>query len=430
MIPRFFTNLECDNALAWPLLVDTLEDAMMRFSTGGIQQPVRESLAVEKYQGFLGMMPCYSESDNVLACKLVSLYPNNWQEHGLSTHIVYVLLFDASNGSLLALLEGESITKRRTAATSAVSARWLLSSRQPKTLAVLGAGHQALAHVQVLTNQHNLSHVKVWNYRKTSAENLAETVSGWLSGIQVSVCDTVAECVSDADLVVTATFSSTPILSGAWLKPGAHVMAVGAARPNMAEMEPQLLNSAQVYVDSYAGARAESGDIIHSGCAIKSELGQVIATGKKADDQDTTTVFKSLGLAVQDLVAAKMVYDQYRNEKQQKVVPVPIWTTEKVKLWQQEEKNNDLEGQDDVTAVLMAQTSVESQKVTLKCEAKLLNNKAIVVNLKTTAECNLCMVYKAKTGQLMGITDGRAMTEMHLVQQEKLSSQILLKSNL
>ena len=329
-------------------------------------------------------MPCYSPSDDVIACKLVSVYPGNGKL-GISSHIVYVLLFQASTGRLLSIMEGESITKRRTAATSALSAKWL-APKDPKILAILGAGHQALAHMQVLLDQYpGLKQIKLWNYRQSSALKLAEEVSGWMKMDQwIEVCESTDECVQDADLVVTATFATEPILQETKLKSHeVHIMSVGAPRPDWSEIQSEVWNASKVYVDSFAGAKAESGDLINSQCAIEDELGSFISIGSSANATNQRTIFKSLGLAVEDLVAAKMVFE--RSKKGSKC-PVKFLEAENAKEF------NGIQDQ--------VKTSVKN----FEAKGILTNEELLVCEIKTDST-GLALLYKAQTGELKAIMD-------------------------
>lgn len=371
--------------------------------------PVRAMLPVTDYNGYLGLMPCFSGFDNIMACKIISLYSDN-RQYNAPTIIVYVLLFDADTGKLLTIMEGEGITKRRTAATSAVSARFL-ANPSPKKLAILGSGLQALSHIQVLVDMYpSIEEVTIWNYRKKTAVTLAEQASGWLPGKTIKVFDEVSQAVDDADLIVTATFASTPVLNAAWVKPGAHIMAVGAAVPDMAEMEPELLNKAQVFVDSYGGASKESGDILMSGCTIQAELGEVVAgiKGGRRDDR-SVTIYKSLGLAVQDLVAAKIVFDEVAGGEGNPL-PVPKYNSDDVTVFLEGLSYSELEPHS-------VSTELATSKVKMNCTAasngpKYLSCTIITGTVDESEKSTLCLVYRALTGQLMGIIEGDFLNQL------------------
>ena len=319
-------------------------------------------------------------------------------------------------------MEGESITKRRTAATSALSAKWL-APKNPKILSILGAGHQALAHMQVLLDQYpGLKQIKLWNYRKSSAIRLAEEVSGWLTKEQwIEVFDEVDECVQDADLIVTATFATKPVLKGTKLRSDdVHLMSVGAPRPDWSEIEPEVWNASQVYVDSFAGAQAESGDIINSQCKIVDELGSIIGNLLNTGSKNQRTIFKSLGLAVEDLVAAKMVF-----EKSKKGSKCPLKFLE---LDHQDYLGEDIFIKDQVNTKVknFEANAILSEDFEVRSLSQTLSHDLMVCEIKTEAT-NFTLLYKAQTGELKAIIDTKKMANYTLHQ--RLGNYFNLKLN-
>ncbi|XP_051789624.1 ketimine reductase mu-crystallin isoform X2 [Erpetoichthys calabaricus] len=251
-------------------LIPRLEEALVRFSAGSITQPLRTIIPLEKHNGFFLAMPAYSPHDDVLATKLLTFYQRE-PSSSHPNHMSSILLFDPACGSLQAVLDGNVITVRRTAAVSAIATK-----------------------------------VRVWSRTKTNTEKFARTVRG-----PVRVCDSVKEAVQGADVIVTVTRSMEPVLFGEWVKPGAHINAVGACRPDWREMDDELMKKAVVYVDSREAALKESGDVILSGAEIFSELGDVV-NGTKPALSERTSVFKSLGMGIQDAVSAKLVFDHWK----------------------------------------------------------------------------------------------------------------------
>jgi ornithine cyclodeaminase/alanine dehydrogenase-like protein (mu-crystallin family) len=195
-------------------------------------------------------------------------------------------------------MDGRYITEMRTAAVSAVATD-ALAARDAKVLTLIGAGVQARSHLEVLPHVREFEEIRVWNRSWERAERFAQE-----HGIKVM---SLEPAVRDADVVVTATSSHEPILKGEWLKKGAHVNAIGAARPDWRELDDAVMANV-VVVDSYQGARSESGDVILSGIAPYAELGEIL-NGSKPARANETTVFKSLGMAVQDVATAQMVYE-------------------------------------------------------------------------------------------------------------------------
>ncbi len=274
-------------------LIPAMEKALIDFSAGRVIQPVRSIIAVDPPGGFLGIMPAFSQG---LGLKVVTFYPPN-AEIGLPTHMATIFLVDPKTGTPLVVMDGRLITEMRTAAVSAVATR-LLASPDAKILAILGSGVQARSHVEALRLVRKFEEIRVWSRTKENAETFA---------VEIGATSMAAEdAVRGADVIVTVTSSQTPVLRGAWLKPGCHVNAVGACRPEWRELDDEAMQNL-VFVDSREGAQKESGDIILSRAKIYAELGEALA-GKVPARPDETTIFKSLGMAVEDIAAALLVY--------------------------------------------------------------------------------------------------------------------------
>ncbi|XP_006153331.1 ketimine reductase mu-crystallin isoform X2 [Tupaia chinensis] len=310
--PVFLSAAEVQDHLhSSSLLIPPLEAALANFSSGpdgGVMQPVRTVVPVAKHRGFLGVMPAYSAAEDALTTKLVTFYEGHSTTSTIPSHQATVLLFEPSNGSLLAVMDGNVITAKRTAAVSAIATKFL-KPPSSEVLCILGAGVQAYSHYEVFTEQFSFKEVRIWNRTKENAEKFAVTVQG-----EVRVCSSVQEAVTDADVIITVTMATEPILFGEWVKPGAHINAIGASRPDWRELDDELMKQAVLYVDSHEAALKESGDVLLSGAEIFAELGEVVK-GVKPAYREKTTVFKSLGMAVEDTVAAKLVYDSWSSGK-------------------------------------------------------------------------------------------------------------------
>lgn len=273
-------------------LIPAMRKVLAEFSAGKWKQPLRGVLA--QHGGFFGVMPASGES---MGIKMVTFYPGNAGTK-LPTHMAVIALFDPETGEPFALMDGRYITEMRTAAVSAVATD-ALAGADAKVLALLGAGVQAQAHLEVLPHVRRFEEVRVWNHRREKAERFAEE-----HGIKAMDLEAA---VRDADVIVTATSAREPFLTGEWLKPGAHVNAVGAARPDWRELDDAAMANVLI-VDSYEGARKESGDVILSKATPFAELGEIV-NGSKRVDRKATTIFKSLGMAVEDVAAARLVYE-------------------------------------------------------------------------------------------------------------------------
>lgn len=312
VLPRYFGYGEVLEYLGgqWHQLIHAVENSLASFSSGHVIQPVRTSVPLGKHEGFLFSMQAYDKKEEALASKLVTVYPRN-KKIGLPSIQATVLHYDVTNGNLLAIMDGEVITCMRTAAASAVATKYL-APKDPKILAILGSGSQARSHYQALSHLFNFEKVHVWNIHQDSANNfVSEIQNGGQSAVSFA---SVEECVKDADVIVTVTMATSPILQKEWVKTGAHINAVGAPVPTWQELSCELMRSSVVYVDSKEGALVESGDIIISQAEIYAEIGEVVL-GKKDAFRSETTVFKSLGMAVEDVAAAKLVYSQFLLKK-------------------------------------------------------------------------------------------------------------------
>jgi ornithine cyclodeaminase/alanine dehydrogenase-like protein (mu-crystallin family) len=281
--------------LHWDGLIAAMETALTAFSLGRVLQPVRNMLTIEEGKRYLGIMPAVA--DDAMGAKLVSFYPGN-AGTGVATHLAMILLFRPDTGEPLAVMDGRLITEMRTAAVSAAVTKYL-AAPDSRVLALLGSGAQAHAHLQALSRVRRFEEVRVWSRTLSHAERFAEQ-----HGAKAM---TIEAAVRGADVIVTATNAVEPILKGAWLKPGAHVNAVGSPRPSWRELDDAAMASTLV-VDSREAVLKESGDVILSKARIYAEAGEIFA-GTKEAPVAATTVFKSVGIAIEDIATAKLVYD-------------------------------------------------------------------------------------------------------------------------
>jgi alanine dehydrogenase len=288
-----------DRLLRMEEVIPAMERALADFSSGKVVQPVRTMLPVVEYEGFLGLMPAYTGA--ALGTKLVAFYPHNTD---VPTHHATILLFKPETGEPLVSMDGRLITEVRTAAVSAVATEFL-ARPDASVLAIIGSGVQARSHLEALRLVRDFREVRVWSPRRAAA--FAEE-----HGVRAAAA--AEEAVRGADVVVTATTSPTPVLSGEWLSPGVHINAVGAPRPNWRELDDEVLRRSRVYVDSREAAQKESGDVIAAG-EISAEIGEVTAGTKPGRrSAEEITLFKSLGLAVEDVATAELDYRKALEE--------------------------------------------------------------------------------------------------------------------
>ena len=293
--PIFLDEEQVRKHLRMADLIPAMEKALTDFSAGKVTQPVRQVISVDPPGGFYGIMPTLTPDG--LGQKIVTFYPPNAAK-GVHTHMALIILNDRETGAPLAVMDGRLITEMRTAAVSAAATK-LLAPKDSKVLAILGSGVQARSHFEALSLVQKFEEIRVWSQTQLHAETFAKEI-----GAKVTSAE---EAVRGADVVVTVTSSKTPVLKGAWLKRGCHVNAIGACRPDWRELDEDAMKSSVVFVDSREAAMKESGDVILSGAKIHAELGEAFA-GKIDNRANETTIFKSLGMAVEDIAAALLVY--------------------------------------------------------------------------------------------------------------------------
>ncbi len=312
---RLLTEADVRAVLTMDDLIETMASALKRFSTGAVVQPVRSVIPVDADDACCATMPAYvraADDGAALGAKLVTVFGGN-AARGLHTHLATIVLLDPQTGALLALLDGRYITEARTAAVSAVTSR-LLARKTASSLAIVGSGVQARSHLEALARVHQLRHISVWSPDAERRRRFVQEMSA-LAPCAIKAVDHAGEAIVGADLVVLATSSPTPVVENGWVRPGAHVISVGACRPTQREMDPKLTKRARLFVDSRAAALVESGDIamgIKEGRFgpehIVAEIGELVNGGAGRRTEAEVTIFKSLGLAVEDVTAAELAY--------------------------------------------------------------------------------------------------------------------------
>src|ERR1043165_6495671 len=248
--PIFVSEQQVSHDLRMADLIPAMEKALIDFSALKVTQPVRSVITVDPPGGFLGLMPALTPDG--LGLKAVTFYPSN-AERGIPTHMATIFLVDPQTGTPLAVMDGRLITEMRTAAVSAAATK-LLASPEAKILAILGSGVQARSHVEALRLVRQFEEIRVWSPTKQHADRFAKEIGATSMSAE--------EAVQAADVIVTATSSKEPVLKGSWLKPGCHVNAVGACRPDWRELDDDAMRKNKIFVDSREGAMKESGDVI------------------------------------------------------------------------------------------------------------------------------------------------------------------------
>lgn len=314
-MPIILSEADVKSLISMDDLIESMEAALAEFSTRHVQQPLRTVLQVGEQKGFFGVMPAYVPSLPALGTKMVTVFASN-ADRGLPTHLATITLLDPQTGGLLALLDGRYITEARTAAVSAVSVRHL-ARKEAGVLALIGSGVQARSHLEAIDRVRPLRDVRVWSRSAERREAFAREMEAH-TAVAIVQAGSAQEAVAGADIVVLATASREPVVRNEWVADGAHICAVGACRPDQREMDGSLVARGRLYVDSREGALAEAGDIvlaIHDGAIeashIVGELGEVVA-GKRPGRQENNdvTIFKSLGMAVEDVAAAHLAFER------------------------------------------------------------------------------------------------------------------------
>ncbi len=301
----FLQEADVRAVLTYEALIPAIRQALMDYSAGLVEQPPRMMLragnAAGHNNGWFAVMPVIA--GDVMAVKTVTFYPGN-DELGLHTHMAIVELLRRSTGEPLAVMDGRLITEMRTAAVSAVALD-ALDGADVRSLGILGSGVQARSHLRAIRMvRPGLTDIRIWSRTADHAEKLAAEIGGRAVPIEEAAA---------ADVVLTVTSAATPILLGRWLAKHALVIAVGATGATMRELDDEVMRTSFIVAECKAAAERESGDVRMSGSKVDAEVG-AIAAGKTAAPKGRRIVFKSVGMAIEDLTAARLVW-QARNSE-------------------------------------------------------------------------------------------------------------------
>lgn len=312
-MPVLLSERDVRTVLKMDELVGAMELALEQFSAGGVRQPLRSVIEVPDPHAFFASMPAYTSRPAALGTKLVTVYHSN-SERDLPSHLATIVLMDPETGALLAIVDGRYITEARTAAVSAAATR-RLARPDARVLAVFGSGVQARSHIEALMLARAFEDIRIWSRTPAHVDALASDLPNEVRP-RVRRVDSGRDAAAGADVIALVTASREPVLRRDWVAPGAHICAVGACRPDQREMDTALVRDARVFVDSREGALAEAGDLvipIREGAIdashIAGELGEVFGgriAGRRSADE--ITIFKSLGMAAEDVIAAHLAW--------------------------------------------------------------------------------------------------------------------------
>jgi ornithine cyclodeaminase len=299
--------------------MEVMADALKSLARGEVILPLRPVLWLPEKVGALGMMPAYSSGLQAFGLKVVSVFPGN---HGTEhdSHQGAVLLFEATHGQLLAIIDASSITAIRTAAVSGVATR-LLANSNAGDLAILGSGVQARTHLEAMLLARPIRRVRVWSRDPAHTHSFAERQSR-RHQIAVEPMATAKDAVTGADLICTTTSAKEPVLLGEWLAPGTHINAVGSSVPFTRELDTAAVVKSRLFADRRESTLNEAGDFIFpkkEGAIgddhFRGEIGELLLgqlAGRESPKE--ITLFKSLGLAVEDLASAHHIYQRAREK--------------------------------------------------------------------------------------------------------------------
>jgi thiomorpholine-carboxylate dehydrogenase len=305
----YIPESEVREALTYAALIPAIREALIDLSAGHVEQPPRTILRTGSGEGirngWFAVMPVIA--GDFMAVKTVTFYPGN-AELGLHTHMAVVELLRRATGEVIALMDGRLITEMRTAAVSAVALD-ALAAQNVTSLGILGSGVQARSHLAALRQvRPGVTDIRIWSRTPKNAQALADEVNAGGSGAdRVNARAVPIEEAAAADVVLTATSSTVPVLEGRWLSPNALVLAVGATGATLRELDDELMRTCFVVAESRAAVERESGDVRLSGAKVQAEIGEILAN-PAARPRDQKILFKSVGLAIEDLTAARLVW--------------------------------------------------------------------------------------------------------------------------
>jgi len=310
------TKMDLEKVLGMREVMEVVEGAFAQLAKGTVKMPLRTIIGVDKYKGFIFYMPAYLEGSDALAVKIVSLYEENLEKYSLPTIFATIQLNDPETGMPLALMEGGYITAIRTGAASGVATKYL-ARRSSRVVGIIGTGIQARTQLRAVREARNVEKVFVYDAVAGRARGYAEEMSERL-GVNIIPVSSAEKAVKEADILIIATTAKEPVLNGNWLQPGTHINAIGWMGRDSRELDSNTVKRAKLVVDSKEAVLAESGDIlipIREGVITKdhiyAELGEILI-GRKAGrvSDNEITLWKSVGLAIQDAATAKLAYQK------------------------------------------------------------------------------------------------------------------------
>jgi alanine dehydrogenase len=299
--------------------VDAMVGVFKMLNRGNAENPLRNLMWLPDKSGLIGMMPAYLADARVMGLKAISVFPENHATE-YDSHQGTVMLFETQNGRLLAMVDAGKITAIRTAAVSGVATR-LLAATDAENLAILGSGVQAATHLEAMRVVRNIKHVRVWSRNFDHARSFAEREAAGHS-LSIEAFESAERAVEGADIICTVTSSTDPVLQGGWITPGTHINAVGSSVPFARELDTAAVVKSKLFVDRRESTLNEAGDFLFpkkegavNDTHVLGEIGDILLDKIKGRaSKEDITLFKSLGLAVEDVAAAHHIYQKLSRQ--------------------------------------------------------------------------------------------------------------------
>lgn len=315
MDPLFINKETIASLLPMHECISVMEQTFRSLASGNCIQPLRPNMSLPDKTGLLAIMPAYAGDIDVMGIKAISVFPQN-KEFGFSSHQGMVLLFETKNGKLLCMADADEITAIRTPAASAVATN-LLARKDAETLSIIGSGLQAERHIEAMMLIRKIKKITIWSRNETNSKVLAEEVSANYK-IDINIAKNPEEAVRDMDIICTVTSSADPLVKGEWVSKGTHINAVGSSTPVARELDTVAILKSKLFTDCYESLFKEAGDFIipkNEGAIddshVKGEIGELLLGKKEGRTNDNDiTVFKSLGLAVEDIFSVNYIYQK------------------------------------------------------------------------------------------------------------------------
>ena len=312
------SDADVERLLSMSEAIDVVEKAFGECAKGAALMPPRSTMMLDRFGGSISLMPSYLEETGVLATKIISIYPRN-PERGLPTTVAWIVVNDPETGMIEALLDGTYLTAVRTGAVTGVAARYL-APKDSRVAAIIGCGAQGKTQAWAVAEICDLETIRLFDISRDRMRRFADEMSPKL-GVDITPSDSGEEAVRDADIIITATTSKTPVVRRKWLGDRVHVSAIGSFYPDHRELDTDIIRESKLVVDSREAVMEEAGDILipmDEGAItedhIYAELGDLVLGRKEGrTDDDGLTVFKSVGLAIQDSSVASLVLKKWRE---------------------------------------------------------------------------------------------------------------------